>query len=279
MTTIDSFIAIGRQILQPYTEGVSAFVESLDCEGGLEKTKLRAKSPDEYIRNMLAIGVLSHIHRDAFLKASHRILVLPDCLKNYGEEACCKADLGNATACTMCNSNCLVFEVMDRYDDARTTIVLEPDDMDAYFRDARAKYESVGIVGVACALTMLSGFHYTLKYKMPTQGVFLNYAGCSHHWANPGINTNFSYKRMAWVLGMPDAGEPDVRRRQGATYNLEGNGLSVTDFYEKLDELSLQFEAELLPQFKQQFPDNDLFDLSFEISKAIVPNLITRDSA
>lgn len=262
----------------PYLRGVPSFVASLGKENGLEKTKLRSKETDEYIRNMLAVGVLSHLHRDRFLEASHRILVFPDCLKNYGEEACCKADLGNATACTQCNSNCLVFEVMDRYEDNRTTIVLEPEDMAAYFKEIRAQYESVGVVGVACALTLLSGFHYTINNKMPTQGVFLNYAGCAHHWSQPGINTNFSYKRMAWVLGLPDAGEPDVRRRRGATYNLESDGLSATDFYTRLDALARLFEKELLPQFKEAFPERDFFDLSLEISKAIVPNLITRDS-
>ncbi len=279
MISVDSFIDAGRRDLAVYIEGVSDFVDSLDGEGKLERNALRSKGPDEYIRNMLAVGVLSHIHRQEFLEADTRIIVLPDCLKNYGEEACCKADLGNATMCTQCNSNCLIFEAMERFADDRTTLVLEPEDMDAHFKEARQESGSVGIVGVACALTMLSGFHYTLKYNMPTQGVFLNYAGCSHHWSQPGINTNFSFRRMAWVLGKSSAGEPDEIRKPGATYSLDIGKITPTEFYKSLDGLCEEFEIKYLPLFRQANPSADPYELSMIISQAIVPDLITRDSA
>ena len=279
MIDVRPFIDSSRSDLAAYVSGVDSFVDSLGGEGKLEKSPLREKRPDDYIRNMLAVGVVSRLNREAFLAADKRIIILPDCLKNYGEEACCKADLGNATECTQCNSNCLVFEAMERFSDSRTSMVLEPEDMDAYFADTRVKFGTVGIVGVACALTMLSGFHTTLKYKLPTQGVFLNYAGCQHHWSDPGINTSFSFRRMAWVLGKPHSGEPDMFRGRGATYSLEKQPLSPTDFYERIDALAGKFETEYMPLFKTAYPKADLSELSMEISRAIVPDLITRDSA
>ncbi|MCK5127262.1 MAG: DUF116 domain-containing protein [candidate division Zixibacteria bacterium] len=279
MIDLSGFIHKGTTELEPFIANVKEFVDTLGSDGKLEKTPLRAKPPDDYIRNILAVGVLSHINRGAFLETKRRIIVLPDCLKNYSGIECCKEDLGNATVCTQCNADCLVFEAMERFEGASTDIVLEPEDFKSYFKSEIDNSLSLGIVGVACALTLLSGFHYTLKHGIPTQGVFLNYASCEHHWSHPGINTSFSYERLAWVMGKDSTGEPEMTKDEGATYNLDKSPLSPSEFYRRLDLLAKTFETDYLPQFKNQLPEASLSELSIEISKAIVPNLISRDSA
>jgi hypothetical protein len=245
----------------------------------LEKTSLRSKPLDTYIRNMLAVGVLNRIMRQAFLKTNRKIIVLPDCLKNYGEWECCKEDQGNESVCTQCTSECIVYETTERFTNGRTDIVLEPDDMDAYFAGVRKEYGTVGIAGVACALTMLSGFDRTLKYKHPTQGVFLNYSSCAHHWADPAYNTNYSLRRMTWVMNSNGSSVQDEIRDRGETYSLEKPSLSPDDFYRRLDGLATIFEKDYLSYFQVAHPDADIYEISQEIQSAIVPDLITRDSA
>lgn len=279
MIDVAPFIQLGKDRLGPYVSGVDAFVEQLGAKGGLKKTGLRAKPAETYIRNMLAVGVLSRIMRPAFLETKRRVIVLPECLKKYGEETCCKADLGDGSyTCSQCNSDCIVFESVEWFVNDHTTLVLEPDDMDIYFADLRKSYGAVGIVGVACALTMLSGFQRTLKHKHPTQGVFLNYASCGHHWADPGYNTSYSLKRMAWVLNGDGTDIQDDIRGRGQTYSMEKSPLTPEDFYHRLDGMSDLFMDEYLPKFRAAFPDLDIYEMCEKVRDTLVPDLITRDS-
>jgi len=280
MIDIAPFVQLGQERLAPYVSGVAAFIDKLGTKDGLEKTGLRAKPAETYIRNMLAVGVLSRIMRAAFLDVERRVIVLPECLKKYGEDTCCKADLGDGSAtCTQCNSDCIVFESVERFVDKRTTLVLEPDDMDDYFANLRQSYGTVGVVGVACALTMLSGFERTLKHKHPTQGVFLNYASCGHHWADPGYNTAYSLRRMAWILngGKETIIRDDILGR-GQTYSMEKADLSPDDFYRRLDGMTELFMDDYHPRFRAAHPDLDVYALCEKIRDLLVPDLITRDS-
>jgi hypothetical protein len=279
MNNIEPFLQQGFSDLRPYVAGVSEFVARLDTPQGLPKSSLRSKPVETYIRNMLAVGVLSRIMRRAFLQTERKIIVLPDCLKIYGDWDCCKMDLGNESECTQCTPDCIIYETMERFRDSHTAIVLEPEDMEAYFEQARKVYGTVGIVGVACALTMLSGFDKTLKYRHPTQGVFLNYSSCAHHWAKPAYNTNYSLKRMAWVLYDNGPVVGDRIQGPGETYSLEKTPLSSDDFYRRLDHLCDIFENQHLARFNSSSGEKDIYTLCKEIQSALVPDLITRDSA
>jgi len=280
MIDINPFLHTGRLQLAPYIAGVNDFIRKVRKDPKTNADSLRLKPPDIYSRNMLAVGVLNRLNRESFLKTKKKVIVLPDCLKNYGEWTCCKADTGIATECTQCTDECLVFESVERFADENTALVLEPDDLQKYLADIKAGAPTeVGVVGVACALTLLSGFQRTLKLKMPTQGVFLNYSSCAHHWAEPAYNTNYSFVRMGWVLGKNGDNEPGGFGQKGETYTLEKSPLTPEDFYLRLDELAEQFEKEYYPLFQQAFPEADPFQLHLEVMQAIVPDLITRDSA
>lgn len=279
MIDVKPFIQLGHSELGPYVTGVEGFLGRLGTPEGLEINSLRSKPLDSYIRNMLAVAVLGHIMRNAFLQTERKIIVLPDCLKNYGDWECCKEDNGNESTCTQCTPECIVYETVERFGNSHTAVVLEPEDMDVYFAEARKQYGTVGIVGVACALTMLSGFEKTIKYKHPTQGVFLNYSSCAHHWADPAYNTNFSLRRMAWVLSNNGVSNSDEINGRGETYSLEKGALSPDNFYGRLDSLADVFERNYLRQFRAACPESDLYTLCDKIQAAIVPDLITRDSA
>ncbi|MCP4566295.1 MAG: DUF116 domain-containing protein [FCB group bacterium] len=280
MIDISSFLHTGQLELAPYITGVNEFISKVRKDPNSKADSLRLKPPEVYCRNMLAVGVLNRLNRELFLQTTKRVIVLPDCLKNYGEWTCCKADTGIATECTQCTDECLVFESVERFADENTAIVLEPDDLKKYLSGIKeAAPSDVGVIGVACALTLLSGFQRTLDLQMPTQGVFLNYSSCAHHWAEPAYNTNYSFTRMGWVLDKNGNGEPGDSNHSGETYTLEKSPLTPEDFYMRLDELAEQFEKEYYPNFRKAFAQADPFELQVEVMRAIVPDLITRDSA
>ncbi len=281
MIDLNPFIELGLQQLRIYLSGIEEFIRNPAGQPRVGSQELRQKPPSVYLRNMLTVGVLSLLTRDAFLKTEKRLIVLPECLKNYGEWSCCKADSEGAAVCTQCNSDCIVFESMERFADGNTEIVLEPDDLEDYLRRIIERDGHVGVVGVACALTLLSGFKTSLSLKLPTQGVFLNYASCGHHWANPPYNTSYSLRRLARVLGREDRFELGEIGSSGTgqTYSLIRRPNSPDDFYARLDKLADLFKRNYLPRFQHYRPDADIYDICLNTLKALVPDLITRDSA
>lgn len=283
MIDLNEYIRKGQTVLAQYIKGVPGFIHNLDQPGQLATSSLRSKEPEIYIRNMLAVGILNRINRQPFLQSERKIIVLPDCLKNYGEQVCCKIDNGNESACTQCYDDCIVFETVERFGNGHTSVVLEPEDMDRYFRKTRIEYGTVGVAGIACALTLLSGFQKTLKHGHPTQGVFLNYSSCAHHWSNPGQDTSFSFQRLRQVL--ENRTQPELVSRSASevagypTYSLSGEGRTPNNFYRTLDRLADEFEADFLPCYVNSNPTADLFELSLEIIDDLVPEIITREES
>jgi hypothetical protein len=60
---------------------------------------------------------------------------------------------------------------------------------------------------------------------------------------------------------------------------LERPHFSADDFYQRLDYLASVFASDYLPFYRQADPDADLYGLSREILKTVVPDLITRENA
>lgn len=278
MIDLGLFIQRGRAELEPYVSGIDDFV-ACQNEHSRPKSELRLRPAHAYIRNMLAVGVLGRIMRPAFLETTHRLIVLPDCLKNYSDWECGKVKIDGAHTCAQCHPECIVFNTVGYFVDDQTSLVLEPDDLGDYLGKTKNRYGTVGVVGVACVLTILSGFEQTLKHRLPTQGVFLNYSSCSHHWADPPYNTCYSLRRMAWTLGKDISSVTDDLRDRRVTYSLERGPLTPTDFYSRLDMLAGLFETDYLPSIRAELPRADIYEMSHAIRCALVPDLITRDSA
>jgi hypothetical protein len=278
MIDLEPLIESVRHDLMPFLGGVEDFLKRLDKPDGFPATPLRSQPLDAYIHNILAIGILNRLNRPAFLQTKHRIIVLPECVKDYGDWSCGKVKMGDSYACAQCTPGCLVYQTVEQLTDSQTEIVLDPDDLEKFFINTKTELNDFGVVGVACALTLLSGFQVTQKQKLPTQGVFLNYSSCAHHWAKPAYNTSFSLKRMAEVLGkeIPSGEEPRFAR--GETYSMEKALLSPEQFHTLLDVLADRFEAEYLPHILAENQEMDIFDLALLISRMLVPKIITRDS-
>lgn len=276
MIDLQPFIEQGGEELAPYLIAIDQFIEKEKISPSRKKSPLRAKPPDVYLRNMLTVAILNRLHRPLFLETKRRLIVLPACLKAYHPWKCQSQKQGKASVCTKCHPDCRVCASMERFADSQTTIVFEPGNLKKYLKAAKEQPGSVGIVGVACVLTLLSGFDQTIKQELPTQGVFLNYSSCKHHWADPPYNTNYSLNRLACVLGQAEQAEGlDIK---GETYLLGDPFGSPADFYARLDRLAEQFEKYYLPQLCAVTDSPDLFATSRVVMQALIPDLITRNA-
>jgi hypothetical protein len=279
MIDLGPFLKIAASQLTPFLAGVDDFARRRADDEWAKRDELRRKAAEAYLRNLLTVGVLNRLNRSAFGAATRRIIVLPECLKDFGDHPCAKIEQRNASTCDECTPDCIVCRTVASFADSSTSVVLEPEDLTAFLADAKEKSGTLGVVGVACILTLLSGFQTTMTLKLPTQGIFLNYSSCGHHWAEPPYNTNYSLYRMAQILGkeVPELAEGSSSR--GETYSLERPPASPQRFYQALDSLASRFEQEWLPLFEADIPGADIYDLSRAVLRLIVPDLITWQSA
>ncbi len=248
---LSDFIRNGTLQLAPYVTGVDLFLSNLTDESDrdADDLELRASKPGQYIRNMLTLAVLNRLYRPEFLKAKHRLVVLPECTKNYSPDMCCKLERKNHSECTQCQPDCLVCKVEEMVYGNRIDLILEPDDIEKTAATYRKKKGTVGIVGVACVLTLISGFKATLKEKHPTQGLFLDYSSCQKHWSEIPYNTRFSLKQLGTILQI-DAPEQTLEPSiSGVTYTLETGPGSVSQMYDILDDLAILFEHNLADRY------------------------------
>ncbi len=279
MIDFGPFLEIAASELAPYLAGVDDFARRQADDAWPRRDELRRKSAEAYLRNLLTVGVLNRLNRPAFGSATRRIIVLPACLKDFGDQPCAKIEEGNASTCAECTPDCIVCRTVASFADASTSVVLEPEDLAAFLTEAKDKSGALSVIGVACILTLLSGFQTTMTLKLPTQGIFLNYSSCGHHWAEPPYNTNFSLHRLAQVLGKKAPESAEGSSSRGETYSLERPPASPPRFYQALDSVALRFEQQWLPLFHADMPDADIYDLSLAVLRQIVPDLIGRQSA
>jgi len=54
----------------------------------------------------------------------------------------------------------------------------------------------VGIIGIACALNLISGGWKALRLGFNPQCIVLDYCGCSNHWMKKPLMTNINYNRL-----------------------------------------------------------------------------------
>lgn len=279
MLKITPYLRIGGNLLAPYLDGIDNFVACQTDDSWKESDPLRLKPSETYLRNALTVGILNLLHRKAFLAADRRVIVLPACLKDYGDWDCVAAGGKTPWECDRCHPGCTINETIEEFADERTTVLIEPEDLTATLAEIKDKDGTLGVAGVACVLTLLSGFDRTIKLGLPTQGVFLNYSSCAHHWADPPHNTDYSRKRLAWVLGKEERETDAGGGGRGVTYSLERPHFSPDDFYQRLDYLAAVFVADYLPFLRQDDPGADLYAVSRGVLDLLVPDLITRDNA
>jgi hypothetical protein len=268
---LDDFIQLGQEQLSGYLDRIIEYLCVLEQEDLSKRDDLELvqSSPERYLRHLLCVAVLNRLYREEFLKTDHRLIVLPECLKNYGPDICCKIERKNHSECAHCLADCQVNLVSETFVNNKTDLILEPEDVDKMATDWRAKHGTVGIVGVACILTLASGFKSTLKQKHPTQGVFLNYSSCGHHWNKlKPYNTRFSLTQLARVMQADAPAQSLNPPIKGETYSFETAPGAARQLYELLNELAERFMTYLYPAYEQ--PGQDIYDTGQVIMNEIL---------
>ena len=195
----DNFAATSLAALGIYTENVEYFLaKEAPKYRRRYDARLLSRTRTEYHLGMLGTEILSRAFRERFLSAQQKMVILPPCMSAPADK--CKAvDTPLGAKCQACTPTCRVHQITKLGEKLGFGVTMIPDDVKVF--GAETGGESVGLVGVSCALTNWGGGWDAGEAGIPAQGLLLDYVGCTHHWDKHGIPTDVNLKRLREILG------------------------------------------------------------------------------
>lgn len=160
----------------------------------------------EYHLNMLAAEWLNKVNRDQFKGRPHKILLLPTCLRLNGESSCQAKDLGEKLICSHCDSLCQVSKATLLAESMNCTAYILPHSASLKQLPEAFSVEGTSVIGVACALHLISGGWMLNHLGIAAQCVMLDYCGCKAHWHHEGLPTSLSLRKLTHILAESDKG-------------------------------------------------------------------------
>jgi hypothetical protein len=190
-------------ILGQYTPNVEIFLaEKLAGYHWREDAIFCGRQRVEYHLNMLGTEILNQALREEFLQTQRRVVLLPPCMRANQDECQAKpTPLGEL--CAGCTPGCRVHQVTKLGEKHGFDVLIMPHEL-SVFSNGGIKPTSnggLGVVGVSCPLTNVTGGWETKDLGVPAQGVLLDYCGCPWHWHPQGIPTDVNFDQLLRVLG------------------------------------------------------------------------------
>jgi len=196
----EKFAEVSRETLGKYTENVEPFLkEEAPRYRRRYDSRLLSRTRLEYHLGMLGTEILNRAYRARFLETKRKMVILPPCMCAPADE--CKAvETPFGAKCQACTPACRVNQITKLGEKHGFSVTMIPDDVKVF--DSGQKTESIGLVGVSCALTNWNGGWDAGALGIPAQGLLLDYVGCKFHWDNEGIPTDTNLQRLQEILGV-----------------------------------------------------------------------------
>ncbi|MBN1312122.1 MAG: DUF116 domain-containing protein [Anaerolineae bacterium] len=202
MTLADSFAEESTAALGQYTEGVEHFLaETAPTYRGRYDAEMVSRPRLEYHLGMLGTEILNRAYRERFVAAKRKIVSVPPCMRARRDEECKAIQTPLGARCQSCTPNCRVHQVAQLGKQQGFDVLIIPEDLGAFGSSKGGTAVSeIGVVGVSCILTNWEGGWQTNDLGTPSQGVLLDYVGCSYHWHDEGIPTDTNLHKLREVL-------------------------------------------------------------------------------
>ncbi|MEK7786437.1 MAG: DUF116 domain-containing protein, partial [Chloroflexota bacterium] len=195
----DSFAEASLGGLGKYTAGVESFLaESAPLYRRRYDAELVSRSRLEYHLGLLGAEVLSRAYRQRFLAAKRKIVIVPPCMRAQPEEKCKAIQTPFGAKCQACTPSCRVHQITKLGEKRGFEVYIIPDELRVF--GSGAGDGSLGVVGVACALTNWGGGWEADSMGIPAQGLLLDYVGCKYHWDEKGIPTDTNLRKLEEIV-------------------------------------------------------------------------------
>lgn len=192
------FAERSNEILGVYTAQVNRFLASFDSINRSDTLFCTSPIPEYHI-NMVGAEILNKLWQKNFQETKHRLVVLPGCLR-LDSNACIAEEWTLGFKCKRCSVNCQIKELSElgEYFGFHVSFVKHQSSLVSHVQDLGKLMENsqLGILGVACTLSLLEGGFMLESHKVPGQCVPLDFCGCKSHWHNEGLTTRVSIERV-----------------------------------------------------------------------------------
>lgn len=198
---LNSLAALGD-----YTQNVQQFLTKTHPEEyrWREDSIFCGRQRVEYHMNMVGTEILNRTLREEFLQTKRKLVLLPPCMKARQDGRCEATETPMGEKCAACEPGCRVHQLTQLGKKQGFTVLMIPHELNVFSNGnspLKQQAETVGIVGVSCPLTNVTGGWETKRLGIPAQGVLLDYCGCNWHWhLAEGIPTDINFKQLQKVI-------------------------------------------------------------------------------
>jgi len=202
----DWFESRSMTALGDYTPQVEQFLTETYADNyrRREDAVLCGRQRVEYHMNMVGTEILNRAFREDFLQTKRKLVLVPPCMKARQDGRCEATETPMGEKCNACEPGCRVHQVTQLGKKQGFTVRIIPHELNVFSNGKMAlgQDETLGIVGVSCPLTNVTGGWETKRLGVPAQGVLLDYCGCNWHWhLAGGIPTDINFKQLQRVIG------------------------------------------------------------------------------
>lgn len=216
-TFADWFAERSLAVLGQYTTHVEQFWrERLPAYRWRENRVFCGRARVEYHMNMVGTAIMNRAFRERFLAAERKVVFVPPCMKAKLNRGCEAVQTPIGEHCMHCEPGCRVHQITKLGEKHGFEVFMLPDELSVFSAKTApsAAMKSLGVVGVSCVLTNVTGGWRTRELGVPAQGVLLDYVGCPFHWHKDGIPTDTNFKEVLRVLGIETPARSEVAESQ-----------------------------------------------------------------
>jgi len=146
---------------------------------------------------------MNQAFRESFLKAEQKILFVPPCMATPTDGNCQAKDTPYGARCQRCTPRCQVNQVTRYGEKYGVEVFMIPDSFSPLSGGGSGGLagKSLGVVGVSCPLTIVSGGWEMRRLELPAQGLLLDHCGCSWHWdLGKGVVTEINFRKLIEII-------------------------------------------------------------------------------
>lgn len=207
-------------VLGEYTPNVERFlVEKHPAYRGRADEIFTGRPRVEYHLNLVGTEIMNRALREVFLATTRKVVLLPPCMAAPAEQ-CQARETRSGALCAACTAGCRVHQVTQLGEKYGFKVFQLPEELRVFALPAdkprqdvtegtmylesalHHAEQSIGVVGVSCALTNANGGWQVRGLGIPAQGLLLDYCGCSYHWHPQGIPTDINIRELLRLLDL-----------------------------------------------------------------------------
>lgn len=156
----------------------------------------------EYHLNMVGAEIMNRVYREAFIKTSKKLVLLPACMRLLPDSKCKAQKNQSSMKCVSCTAGCGVNELSKTGVQYGFDVLIVPHESSISSSNSDRGFlgEDTGVIGIACVLNLIAGGFMLEEMGIPAQCVILDYCGCKSHWNREGIPTGINVNQLLSIL-------------------------------------------------------------------------------